>query len=215
MIDIATSFPYLGARDYIHATSLLSGFLEALEAGGRRGITVKRFKFQRPATSNGRLLLAPDALPAADLEAANCTLVATVDGAPWQGLFTEQGLRPERREAVDYPITELQAHGFGGTCRIASAGRRDLIRALVEANKRFHEAALADEAAPAVRFGYLESWPAPPPEGSFSGRLEATNLIVRKTSDGYLTINRLAYSGENIAASLVLCFNVTTGVRAP
>lgn len=215
MIEIATDFPFLGARDYIHGTSILAGFLDALGERGQRGITVKRLKFQRPAKSNGRLFLTPDKIADGDLEAANCTFLASVDGAPWRGFFSEQGKAPGRRVTVSYPITDLQAQGFGGACCIAPANRDDLIRVLVEANKRFHEAALEDASPVAVRFGYLESWAAPPSHAAFSGRLEATNLIAKKTDDGYTTINRLTYSGgESPSTSLTLCFNVTREGRA-
>jgi hypothetical protein len=211
MIEIGTDFPYLGTRNYIHATSILSGFLDALETRATREIVVKRLKFQRPAQSNGRLLLTPEAIPGDALAAANCTFLATVDGAPWRGVFSERATTPARRETVSYDVGDIEARGFGGTCRIAAASRSDLIRVLVEANKRFHETALAAEAPLAVRFGYLENWVAPPANAAFTGRLEAANLIARKTDDSTLTVNRLTYSDGAEATTLTLCFNVTHG----
>ena len=83
----------------------------------------------------------------------------------------------------------------------------------VEANKRFHEKALEAEAPLSVRFGYLENWAPPPANAAFRGRLEAANVIARKTGDGALTINRLTYSDGAASTSLTLCFNVTYGAR--
>lgn len=211
MIEIGTDFPYLGGRDYIHATSILSGFLEALEARGKRAIVVKKLKFQRPAQTNGRLLLTPESIVDDELAAANCTFLATVDGAPWRGFFSEQGRTPARRETVSYAIADIEARGFGGTCRIAATNRSDLIRLLVEANKRFHEKALGVEPPLTVRFGYLENWAAPPSNAAFTGRLEAANLIARETGGSTLTVNRLTYSDAAASTSLTLCFNLTRG----
>lgn len=209
MIEISTDFPYLGPRDYIHGTSILSGFLEALERDGHGRISVKRLKFQRPATSNGRLLLTTGAVDEIQAERASCTFQANGGGALWRGLFEERGAAVGRRIAVTYPIENLEAQGFGGSCTIAPADRDDLIRAFVEANKRFHEASV-DSPARSVRFGYLEGWTPPAADIRFTGTLDAKNLITRKTDDGYMTINRLEDSDASGAAStLTLCFNVT------
>lgn len=215
MIEISTDFPYLGARNYIHGTSILGGFLDALEAHGHHNITVKRLKFQRPAQSNGRLTLTAENIADGKAETANCTFLATVNGSVWRGAFHEQGAAPTRRVTVRYPITDLKAQGLGGTCCIAPANRDDLIRAFVEANKRFHEAGMDQAAGLAVRLGYLENWAAPGREAGFSGELQAVNLITRKTDDGCMTINRLTYhDGAAHGASLMLCFNLTAGAKS-
>jgi len=210
MIETATDFPYLGDRDYIHGTSILSGFLAALEKTAHGGITVKRLKFQRPAKLNGRLVLSSGALDEAEAARASCTLSAAVGGVAWRGFFIDEGAPVTRRIAVSYPIAELEAEAFGGSCLISPGDRDDLVRALVEANKRFHEAAVPGPGAPAVRFGYLESWSVPPRDVSFgTGRLDAKNLIAKKTDDGYMTINRLTYGqADGARASLTLCFDV-------
>ena len=214
MIEIGTDFPYLGARDYIHGTSILAGFLDALEAHGHHGITVKRLKFQRPAQSNGKLTLTTKNIAAGDADSANCAFLASVNKEVWRGAFREHGAAPTRRVTVSYPITDLRAQGLGGTCRITASNRDDLIRAFVEANKRFHEAGMDQAGELAVRFGYLENWTAPAHDAGFSGELQAVNLITRNTDDGCMTINRLTYrDGAGQGASLTLCFNVTGGVR--
>lgn len=208
MIEIGTDFPYLGARDYIHGTSILSGFLDVLEQHGAGAISVKRLKFQRVATSNGRLCLTAGPMDERESESGNCTFQASAGGTVWRGVYTESGAPVGRRMSVDYPIEHLEANGFGGSCTIAPADRDDLIRTLVEANKRFHEASV--ESAAAVRFGYLESWTVPPRDVRLTGTLRARNLITRKTDDGYMTINRLEYAdGHGAAATLTLCFDVT------
>ena len=213
MIEIATDFPYLGSRDYIHGTSILNGFLAALEKAAPGPVAVKRLKFQRPAKSNGKLVLTRESLDAAETAQSNCTLTATIAGNAWNGYFSEQGAAVTQRAAVSYPIAELQAHAFGGSCTLSPVDRADLVRALVEANKRFHEAAVPELRAPAVRFGYLESWSVPPADVAFaSARLEAKNLIARKTDEGYMTINRLSYGeGDAPRTTLTLCFEVHAG----
>ena len=128
--------------------------------------------------------------------------------AVWRGSYTETGAPVAAPMAVTYPIADLGAERFGGRCTIAPRNRNDLIRALVEANKRFHERSV-ERGADQVRFGYVENWNVPPADTRFSGTLEAKNLITRETDDGYLTINRLTYAAGGIAGSLTLCFNVS------
>jgi hypothetical protein len=212
MIEIATDFPYLGARDYVHGTSVLSGFIGALERQGAANIRIRRLKFQRTARANGTMKLS-SAAAAPDASAANCTLTAEADGALWHGQFVDQGLPVTRREAVAYCLTNVKAAAFAGECDFSPAGRDDLIRGLVEANKRFNEAgAGANPGRAQVQFGYLEQWDVPPSDIRFTGRLEARNLITRETPEGVLTVNRLSYAPENgPATTLVLCFNVVTG----
>jgi hypothetical protein len=207
MIEIETDFPWLGARDYIHGTSILSRFLDALEARGHTGIAVKRIKFQRPASSNGVLTLTTGALDETRMENANCTFQGSAGGSSWRGVFEERGAAVAQRIDVTYPIENVEAHAFGGSCTLAASGRDDLIRAFVEANKRFHERSVGS--ARAVRFGYLESWTPPPADVRLAGALTAKNLIARRTSDGYMTINRLEYAPEaGTPTSLTLCFNL-------
>lgn len=211
MIEIATDFPFLGARDYVHGTSVLSGFIGALEREGAARIRVRRFKFQRTARGNGTLKLSREGA-APDAEAANCALTAEADGEVWYGQFVDRGLPVTRRESVAYSVSNVVAAGYAGTCDLAPASRDDLIRGLVEANKRFNEAGAG--AAPGraqVQFGYLEQWEVPPRDIRFEGRLEARNLIARATPEGVLTVNRLTYAPRNgPATTLVLCFNVVT-----
>lgn len=214
MIDAATDFPYLGDRDYIHGTSILNGVLAALEGAAPGKLELKRLKFQRPAKTNGRLTLTTAALNETELADANCTLLAAVNGTVWRGFFQEDGAPVDVRVPVSYPITDLVANGYGGRCVISPNGRDDLVRALVEANKRFHEDAFHETGAPAVRFGYIESWSVPEAGIAFSGRLESKNLITRKTADGVMTINKLTYwPDKGDAATLTLCFEVH-GARA-
>ena len=214
MIDITTDFPYLGSRDYIHGTSILSGFLRALEEHGNTGITVKRLKFQRPSKSNGRLLLTTQHFAEKDEQAANCAFLGTAGSAAWRGLYVESRTPVRQRVPVSYAITELEAKAFAGRCAIAAHDRDDLIRTLVEANKRFHEAAV-EPAAASVRFGYLENWVVPGADFEINGNLAAKNLIARRTDDGYMTINRLTYvDTKGVSATLTLCFNVVLGEQA-
>lgn len=212
MIEIATDFPYLGTRDYIHGTSLLAGFIDALERHGERPVTVKRLKFQKPARTNGRMVVSTEPLSSEDTACANCTFLASAGDRIWRGFYAENGTVVKRRIDADYPIAKLESCAFGGCCTIAPQDRDDLIRTFVEANKRFHEAAVENPSA--IRFGYIEAWEAPPQDVRFEGPLEATNLIAKKNDDGYMTINRLAYSnarGER--ATLTLCFNVIGGAQ--
>lgn len=212
MIEIATDFSFLGGRDYVHGTSVLSGFLGALERHGAANIRIRRLKFQRTARANGTMTLSNDAA-APDAAAANCTLAAEADGTVWHGQFVDQGVPVTRREAVDYCLTHVKAGGFAGACDFSPAGRDDLIRGFVEANKRFNEAGAGAKAGHAqVQFGYLEQWDVPPRDIRFEGRLEARNLIARQTPEGLLTVNRLTYApAGGPATTLVLCFNVVTG----
>jgi hypothetical protein len=203
-MEIATDFPFLGARDYVHGTSVLSGFLSAMETNERVPVIVKRLKFQRPARSNGRLLLTTASIDDGRAEQANCTFQAAAGATVWRGLFEESGVPVARRIEVSYAIDRLEARAFSGSCTISAHGREELIRTLVEANKRFHEASL-EGAARSVRFGYLEDWAAPAQGAEFSGTLEAKNLIARKTADGHMTISRLRYGDT----ALTLCYHVT------
>ena len=212
MIEIATNFPFLGGRDYVHGTSVLSGFIGALESRGAAHIRIRRLKFQRTARANGTMKLSNDAAAAPDT-AANCTLTAEADGALWHGQFVEQGMPVTRREPVAYCLANVKAAGFAGECDFSPADRDDLIRGFIEANKRFNEAGAGAKPGRAqVQFGYLEQWDVPSRDIRFEGRLEARNLITRQTPAGVLTVNRLTYApADGPATMLVLCFNVVTG----
>lgn len=210
MIEIPTTFAYLGNRDYVHGTSVLVGMLEALESRAAGLIRIKRFKFRRPSRYNGFIALAQDGDGSIPADAANCTLLAEAGGVRWHGAFVEQGITVTRRETVNYCIANFAGAKFAGACDIAPRDRGDLIRAFVEANKRCHESSIEPQLGePQIRFGYLEDWAVPPSGVSFSGRLEVANLIVQKTADGYRTINRIAYgAGKALDATLLLCFDV-------
>ena len=212
MIETQTDFPYLGGRDYVHGTSILSGFLAALEGAAPGEIRLKRLKFQRPVTGNGRLVVTDGVPDEGRMAQANCTLSATIAGKAWRAYFVDEGGPVRNRVAVTYPITELEASGYGGTCLVSPADRDDLVRVLVEANKRFHEAAFPARAE--VRFGYIEDWKVPPADTAFTdARLEARNLIAKQSPEGVMTVNRLTYTHGGAAASLTLCFDAHT-VRA-
>lgn len=208
MIRAETDFPFVGARDYLHGTSILCGFLGLLDGEG--AIQVKQIKFQKPASSNGEIVL-DDGVAAESAGAeANVSFVGTAGGRRWRGAFIERQRPVSRRIAVDYRISALNAVDFGGSCRIVTQDREELVRALIEANKRCHEASLGNEPGLMVRFGYLEDWAAPGPGDRFEGELVMRNRLARKTSDGVMTINQLSYAGAGKPpVSLTLCFNVT------
>jgi len=208
MIRAETDFPYIGARDYLHGTSILSGFLNLLDGEG--AIQVKRIKFQRPATSNGEIVM--ESGSAADLARteSNVSFLGTAGGKRWRGAFIERQRPVSRRLTLDYRISALKAANFGGSCHIVTQGREDLVRALIEANKRIHEATLGNEPGLMVRFGYLEDWAAPGPEDRFEGELVAKNRLTRESAEGVMTVNQLSYGGTGKPpVTLMLCFNVT------
>ena len=210
MTETRTNFAYLGNRDYVHGTSVLIGMLEALETEGAGAIRLRRLKFHRASRSNGVIRLARDAGAPFSAETANCTLSADVDGARWHGAFIEQGVAVSGRTTVDYRLANMQGANFSATCDIEPANRDDLIRAIIEANKRSHEISIEPQAgAPLVRFGYLEDWTVPRRDVGFSGRLEVRNLIAQKTATGYRTINRITYAPAGGGdTTLTLCFDV-------
>lgn len=208
MIRAETDFPYVGARDYLHGTSILCGFLGLLDGEG--AIRVKQIKFQKPAVSNGEIVLDDGGAPESAGAEANVSFVGTAGGKRWRGTFTERQRPVSRRLAVDYRVSVLKAADFGGTCRIVALDREELVRALVEANKRCHEATFGGESGLVVRFGYLEDWAVPGPGDQFDGELMVTNRLTRRTPDGVMTVNQLSYAGAGTPpASLTLCFNVT------
>lgn len=219
-MQVTTDFPFLGERPYLHGTSIVSGFLDLLDLAAPGPAVIGRIKLQKTSFGNGSLRIAAEPLAREDAERANVLFTARSEDRTWHGAFTDESIPVRRREAASYPISGLSAHEFGGRCRIAPTDRDDLVRALIEANKRFHEATFAQRHAGArpgaVRFGYLESWPCPRGSCRFESELVATNLIARELPEGTLTINRLAYA-DPVAGnvSLTLCFKVLTEGNAP
>jgi hypothetical protein len=210
MIEVPTDFAYLGNRDYVHGTSVLIGMLDALEVSARSPIRVKRLKFHRVSRRNGVFTLSQaGSVPESSTE-ANCTLLADAGGKRWHCAFIEKGLPVARREDVQYCIANFSGGKFSGSCDVSPRERGDLIRAIIEANKRCHESGIGPQRSePEIRFGYLEDWVVPPLATGFSGRLEIANLITQKTVDGYRTINRIAYGpGSSLDTTLQLCFDV-------
>lgn len=208
MIEQATDFPLLGTRDYIHGTSVLSAFLTALDAAAPgQPATVQRIKFTRVARANGRLLLADgDFDPPA---AACCSFSAMAGATRWRGAFVDDGAPPARREAPDYPIDAFVSDGFHARCSIAPRSRDDLIRILIEANRRSLAAGAGNPPGARVKFGYLEAWAVPAAGVTGQGALEITNLLARQSPKGWLAINRHTYRLDGGApVSLQVCFDI-------
>jgi hypothetical protein len=214
MIEQATDFPLLGTRDYIHGTSVLSAFLAALEAAAPgQPATVQRIKFTRIARTNGRLLLTDgdfDPPPA-----ACCSFSALAGATRWRGAFVDDGKPPAQRLSPDYPIDAFVSEGFSARCTIAPRNRDDLIRILIEANRRSLAAGAGDPPGARVKFGYLEAWAAPAAAVSGRGSLEITNLLARQSPKGWLAINRHTYRLDGGApVSLQVCFDIELPARA-
>jgi hypothetical protein len=214
MIEQATDFPLLGARDYIHGTSVLSAFVTALEtAAPGQPATVQRIKFTRVARANGRLLLTDG-----DFEmppAACCSFSAMAGDSRWRGAFVDDGTSPMRREAPDYPIDAFVSDGFHARCSVAPRDRDDLIRILIEANRRSLAAGAGNLPGARVKFGYLEAWAVPAAAVTGQGALEITNLLARQSPKGWLAINRHTYRLDGGApVSLQVCFDIELPARA-
>ncbi|MGZ8269185.1 MAG: hypothetical protein ACXW20_16375 [Burkholderiales bacterium] len=212
MIESSSDFRLLGDRDYVNAGTLLNGFLDLLEREGARTVTVSRLKAHRTAHANGRLVLARNtALP--DAEHAHCTFSASAGDAQWRGAFFDEGRPIGRSPTPNYSVRDVEASDFGGRGTIAPRGREALVFDLIQANRRFHELSAAPGEAGVVRFGYLENWNAPSSNVAFSGSIEATNLISRRTEAGILTINRMTYvPAHDTPVTLLMCFEIE---RAP
>ena len=210
MRELTTDFPYLGDRDYIHGTSVVSAIIGELAAPGAGPLLLQRVKFQKRSLGNGRLVFFPGDLPP-EFQDANCVFSARSGETRWRGAFLDQGLLVRERVRVAYAVEEFRVTDGRCRCRIAPAGLADLVRLLVEANKRFHQAWLAGEGqVREVRFGFLENWS--PPAGAAAAcaaTLEISNLIRQKTPAGFRTINRLSYGEEGAQHDLTLCFDVS------
>lgn len=210
MIRKETDFPFLGQRDYLHGTSVVSAIADLLEVEGQCPALIKRIKFQRPMRCNGVLVLESADSSTLDTSEASCIFTARTANRQWKGAFVEQGRAIRNRISVQYDLNEFTYADFGGGCRLRAHGRTEYIRAFVEANKRFHLGNLDESGADAkVRFGYLENWEAGPIDEEFSGFLEAKNLIVQQTKEGIKTINRLTYSDKvGQRNSFDICFDI-------
>lgn len=212
MIEIPTSFAFLGNRDYINGPTILCGIIRAVEHRVTGPMRMRRVKFQRQSTSNGRLIFtAGEALPEA-LASANCVFDIAAGGERWRGAFVESGAAPARVPGIEYCVSDVAAADFSGACTIQPRDRDSLIFGLVEANKRVHLQSLAPDvrAKAEVRFGYLENWDVPPAGVAFSGRLAVQNLITQRAESVIRTINRLSYGD---GAQLLLCFDVDLKTR--
>jgi hypothetical protein len=212
-IEIETDFEFLGARRYIHGTTLLAAFAEGLEQVEPAPCRVKRIKFQREAHHNGRIVLAPaGGLDGKILEAAPCYLSCVINGQAWQGCFIEGTLPVSRRSETIYSIENLRGDGkYGGSCHIAARNRAEAIRVIVEANKRMHLTSMPATGIQEVRMGYLEDWLLPEPDAAIEAELTIRNLIAQHDGQRLRTINRLVYSDRAGSRSLVVGFDVKSG----
>jgi hypothetical protein len=210
MIRRVTDFPFIGAREYLHGTSIVAAVAELLEAQGDGAAFLKRLKFQRPMRSNGVLLLDEGTVARGEMGDAACVFSAHTGTRRWRGAFVEEGRPVAHRLAVRYDLDDVACEGFGGRCVLRARGREEFIRAFVEANKQFHLGSLrADSTTTQVRFGSLEDWDVVPAEAVFEGVLEAQNLISQRTAQGLCTINRLTFHGESAPARpFTLCFDI-------
>lgn len=209
MIQKETDFPFLGLRDYLHGTSVVSAIADLLEDQDLGHVFIKRIKFQRPMHSNGVLVLESADSSELDTTEAACIFTARTANRHWRGAFVEQGRPIRSRVTVAYDLNEFAFANFGGACLLCAHGRTEYIRAFVEANKRFHIGTLGETGAEAiVRFGYLENWQVVAIDEEFNGLLEAKNLITQRTKQGIRTINRLTYSDKaGQRNSFDICFD--------
>lgn len=212
MIEVQTDFVFIGHRNYVNGPTILSGIIRALDPQVTGAMRLKRVKFQRQSTSNGRLVFTNDDALLRELESANCVFDVAADGTRWRGTFVETGVAPARVPPVEYCVNNVSAAGFSGTCTINPVDRDSLIFGLIEANKRVHLLSLPDDVQEQaeVRFGYLEDWDVPPAGVAFSGRLAVQNLITQRAETRIRTINRLTY-GDRV--QLLLCFDVDLGKK--
>ncbi len=213
MKSIKTNFPYLGNRDYIHSTSVLSGLISQLEvASNELSLIITSFKFMHQAVTNGHLLLAPVTGQAIELPASRCCVFSVKLGKQrWKGAFVEDGSLVTRipHRSDNYGIYDLQAGEFSGSCHITADSRDALIQTLVEANKLVHVVSVGPAAEIIqVKFGYLEGWEPPAIDIQINTELTLTNLITKHGADEIQTINRLEYISAGKNCRLMLCFSV-------
>lgn len=212
MIEVPTDFAFIGYRNYVNGPTILSGIIRALEPQVTAAMRLKRVKFQRQSTSNGRLVITTDVALPRDFESANCVFDVAADGKRWRGAFVETGVAPARVPSIEYCVSDVSAADFSGACTIDPVDRDSLIFGLIEANKRVHLQSLPDAVREQaeVRFGYLEDWDVPPAGVAFSGPLAVQNLITQRAETRIRTINRLTYRD---GVQLRLCFDVELGKR--
>lgn len=214
MTEVSTDFSFMDERSYVHGTTLLSTMLDLLEKQAKGPVHLRRIKFQKEIHANGRIVVSKDAALASQFKEAPCFMTCEVGGEPWVELVHETEERPVTgRFKSAYRISELKGDGkYGGVCRVECADRADIIRTLVEANKRMHVESLPKPvASPKVRMGYIEDWKVPSAGATLDSSLAVQNLIARPTPAGVTTLNRLTYADSEGKVSLMICFDVDCG----
>lgn len=215
-IEISTDFPFMDERRYVHGTTLLSTMLELLEKEARAPVHLRRIKFQREVHANGRLVFSRDEKMAQHFKEAPCFMICEAGGDAWIGLLYEEQRPVAKKVLSSYRIEMLKSDGkYGGACRVQAADRADLVRTIVEANKRFHLASLPQSvSSPKVRMGYIEDWNIPEASAALDSELRVQNLVCKPTPKGVTTLNRLSYQGKaGHDVSLMICFDVVADGR--
>mgnify|MGYP001577885977 CR=1 FL=1 len=217
MTEVSTDFSFMDERNYVHGTTLLTTMLDLLEKEAQGPVHLRRIKFQKEIHANGRIVVSRDSALASRFKEASCFMTCEVGGVPWVELLRETEERPVKsRFKSVYHIFDLIGDGkFGGTCRVECEDRAEIVRTLVEANKRFHVASLPPgTSSPKVRMGYIEDWKVPAAGAKLASLLAVRNVIARATPNGVTTLNRLTCRDpEKGDVSLLMCFDVDAGGR--
>ena len=218
MTEVSTDFSFMDERNYVHGTTLLTAMLDLLEKEAQGPVHLRRIKFQKEIHTNCQIIVSRDAALASQFKEVPCFMTCEVAGEPWVELLHETKERPvTARFKSAYRISDLNGDDkFGGTCRVECADRAEIIRTLVEANKRLHVASLpSGTSSPKVRMGYIEDWKVPAVGARLDSSLAVQNVIAKETSIGVTTLNRLMYrDSEKGNVSLLVCFDVDAGGRA-
>ena len=218
MTEVSTDFSFMDERNYVHGTTLLTAMLDLLEKQAPGPIHLRRIKFQKEIHANGRIIVSRDVALASQFKEVPCFMTCEVGGEPWVELMHEARERPvTARFKSAYQIFDLKGDGkFGGTCRVECEDRVQVIRTLVEANKRFHVASLPlGTSSPKVRMGYIEDWKVPEASAGLDSTLTVRNVIAKGTPVGVTTLNRVTYRDSGRGdVSLLICFDVDAGGRA-
>ena len=210
--ELRIDLPLLGHRTYIQGGSIFNGMLDAcdraLDAGWLDGVTIGSFKIQRESGTDGRFVIADQAVHGLDEHAQ---MVVQGPRGRLYVYLVDEGRTPPRvpyNESEYYEEVRVGSDLTGEFTLQPGRERADFMRGVVGANKFLHQKTdRFGSELKHIQFLYLKELAAECVQRSGDGcRLRISNVMAQDHGSEVWTINRVEVRGPSVSSSFRICY---------
>jgi len=215
--DSESYLPRLGERPYLQGGSIFNRMLDVCDEHlGRdwmHGASVRSFKLEREAHSNGRIWIGDHRPPVED---ANAVLIGTWRGGPLHLAFRDEGDKADSipyDEDSYYEVVEAGTDLSGEFLFPGGRERADFMRGLVGANKLLHQRTdLAGEPLSRIQFLYLKKLDLGCLcQGREDARVRIHNVAFKDRESEVWTINQVDVDAGPARGQFRICYRARKG----